>query len=173
MSLVSPLVTLFTGNPLPALIADKVSATQSLQTPIQNILTALNRGKNYTRIVDNVKVGTYRFSTDFGGVTVKVRTIPSLVLDAYTGFRSDFRRQINAAPSSIDAADIDKGCRTVRAGLTATSFTSRTDIAYAFYRAWRQGRVYADADHSVFDARLYGKRNCNARSCMGGLPGRA
>src|SRR2546425_128267 len=130
-TIVSPLFTLFTGNPLPAIIAGKLTNLQAVQNPIQNILNALNRGKNFTRIVQIVGSGTYTVKTPYSIVTIKVRPVPSVVLDGNSTFRTDFRAQINAAPEKIDVNNIDKRCQGVRSGLTESSFTSRTDIAYA------------------------------------------
>jgi hypothetical protein len=130
-ALAAPLFSLFTGNPLPALVASKVSNLQAVQGPIQNILGVLNSGKNYTKIIENLKVGSYSVLTDYSLVTIKIRSVPSIVLDPNTTFRTDFRAQIDAAPDKIDINNIEQSCQGIRSGLTEGSFTSRTDIAYA------------------------------------------
>jgi hypothetical protein len=132
-AIATPLFSLFTGNPLPAIVATKISNVQSLATPFQNILGALNRGLNSTKIVDGLRVGSYEITTDYTSVTVNVRLVPSIVLDNNSVFRTDFRDKINAAPEKLDgtSANLDKNCRAVRGGLTQSSFTDREDIAYA------------------------------------------
>ena len=130
-AIVTPLFSLFTGNPLPAIVATKISNVQSMVTPFQNILAALNRGKNLTKVVDGLRVGTYVVTTDYTTVTVNVRLVPSIALDNNSVYRADFRSQIGAAPEKIDAANLDKSCGSVRGGLTESSFTAREDIAYA------------------------------------------
>jgi len=127
----TPLFSLFTGDPLPAIVATKISNVQSLVTPFQNILAVLNRGKNLTKVVDGLRVGTYLVTTDYTTVTVSVRLVPSIVLDDNSDFRVDFRGQINSAPEKLDATNIDKSCQSVRGGLTESSFTATADVAYA------------------------------------------
>ncbi|SFJ93859.1 hypothetical protein [Bradyrhizobium sp. cf659] len=130
-AIATPLFSLFTGDPLPAIVSTKMSNVQSLVTPFQNILAALNRGVNSTKIIDGLRVGTYEITTNYTSVTVTVRPVPSIVLDENSVFRVDFRDKINAAPEKIDTTNLDKSCRAVRGGLTQSSFTAREDIAYA------------------------------------------
>lgn len=130
-TIATPLFSLFTGSPLPAIVSTKISNVQSLVTPFQTILAALNRGLNSTKIIDRLRVGTYEITTNYTTVTVTVRHVSSIVLDGTSEFRVDFRDKVNAAPEKLDTANLDKSCRAVRGGLTQSSFTAREDIAYA------------------------------------------
>ena len=130
LGIVSPLFSLFTGQALPAAIASKITNLQSASDPISKLLGALKSGDNATRPVDNLRIGTYSYVTDFASVRVTIRPVPSIVLDSNSNFRDDLRAQVKAAPDKIDSAKMDQSCRAARLGIADLGFRTTLDIAY-------------------------------------------
>ena len=131
LSLVSPLFSLFTGGPVPALIAGKITNAGSVQTSVQNILTALNRGVNYTHPpIRKLRVGTYVILSEYASVKIKIRAVGSIVLDKNPAFKNDLKDQVNAASIKLDLSKIDTSCRGARYDISSLGFGSPIDLAY-------------------------------------------
>ncbi|RWQ30230.1 MAG: hypothetical protein EOS21_32430 [Mesorhizobium sp.] len=129
-SLVSPLFSILTGDALPALVAGKVASAGNVQTAVQNILTALGRGRNLTVAVRNLRVGTYVVATKYASVSISIRPVVSIVTDRNPAFKDDLRAQINAANVKLDAAKIESSCRAARYDIFSLGFRSPLDLAY-------------------------------------------
>lgn len=130
LGIMSPLFSFFTGQALPAAVASKITNLQSAGDPISKLLSALKTGKNATRPVDDLRIGTYNYITDFASVNVTIRSIESIVLDKNTSFRDDLRAQVKAAPEKIDTTKLDQSCRAVRLGIPDLGFRATLDVAY-------------------------------------------
>ncbi len=130
LGLISPLFSLFMGQSLPAAIAGKVTNIGTVQTTIQNILTALGRGQNYTRELRNLRTGTYKLHTEYADVAITIRAVPSIVLDKNPAFRDDLKAQINTATIKLDGTKIETSCRGARYDISSLGFRSPTDLAF-------------------------------------------
>jgi hypothetical protein len=131
LSLMSPLFSLFTGGALPALIAGNITKIGNVQTNVQNMLTALNRGLNYTHPpLRQLRIGKYVIRSDYATVNITVRAVPSIVLDRNAAFKEDLRSQVAAANIKLDPAKIDTSCRGGRFDISQLGFKSNIDLAY-------------------------------------------
>jgi hypothetical protein len=130
LGLISPLFSLFTGQAIPTLIAGKITDAGTVQTNVQKILTALNRGKNLTRPVRNLRVGTYKIRAEYADVTISIRVVESIALDKNGAFKDDLKAQINAASVKLDQTKLSSSCRGGRYDIASMGFKSPADQAY-------------------------------------------
>lgn len=141
--LISPLFGLFYGRTISDTLSGKISNAQDSQNAIQTILNALGRGVNRTwALRPPLRVGKYVYSTSYVRVTVTIRPIASIVLDANSDFRKDLRDQVNSASVKLDAAKLEQTCRGGVFDISQLGLKSPTDIGY--------GLLYLGA-HAGFD----------------------
>jgi hypothetical protein len=131
LALMSPLYSLFAGGVLPTLITGNIASIATIQSTTEKILTALNRGQNYTHPpVTLLRTGTYVIRDGYAQVTIKIRRVSSIVLDQNPFFKDDLKSQINTANIKLDVAHIDTTCRGGRNDIDQLGFRSDWDVAY-------------------------------------------
>lgn len=128
--LISPIWSIFNPESIPAAIASKITNAQATEAPIKDILTKMNKDKDYGESV-RLKQGRYVITTRYSTVTMQVSRLSSVVKAPSSDLRRDFRDALDAAPQKISATDNYKACDEIATTLADEGFSEKEDIPYA------------------------------------------
>jgi hypothetical protein len=129
IKIITPLTSIFFGTAIPAAILNKVSAVEQTGDPFGKLLSLFNKNHNFARTYKLSTAGPTVLDTQFGRVTVTVKSVPAIV--DVPKYLDELKQQIDGAPQKIPTTGIHDTCVSMAAALGRMGFVSPKDQAYA------------------------------------------
>jgi hypothetical protein len=128
LSPITSLFSLITGGPLAATVTSRITDFSNTKSAFSTMLAQLNQDTNYARSV-TLGEGTTTITTTYAIITVKVRSIPSLIGDANHDFSDDLRK-VGDSQSAKVADPPANSCEKLNNNLAADGLSSDEDRAF-------------------------------------------